>query len=96
MILLQILPDISPALSLTYRHSITIGFAVTVQLKLYRLRAPCISGILPHLVRRDGNADARRAHHDAALTCAGGDGLGRRGFGSSVTCLFVIVQVVTA
>ena len=55
VIILQILPDISPALSLTYRHSITIGFAVTVQLKLYRLRAPCISGILPHLVRRDGN-----------------------------------------
>ena len=55
VIILQILPDISPALSLTYRHSITIGFAVTVQMKLYRLWAPCISGIFPYLVRRDGN-----------------------------------------
>ena len=55
VILLQILPNISPALSLTYRHSITIGFTVTVQLKLYRLWAPRISGILPHLVRSDGN-----------------------------------------
>ena len=31
-----------------------------------------------HLVRRDGNADARRAHHDAAFTRAGRDSLGRR------------------
>ena len=55
VILLQIRPHISPALILAYRHSITIGFAVTVQLKLYRLWTPRISGILPHLVRRDGN-----------------------------------------